>query len=379
MTTDLPTSQIKIPPGTIDLGLGDPPFSLLPLDLLRRAAEIRFAEEDPAFLQYGAEQGDGRFRLALADFLSRGYEVPVEAGSLFVTNGVSNGLDLICSLFTQAGDVIFVEEPSYFLALRIFADHKLRVVSIDTDENGLVLEDLEAKLQQHRPKLLYLIPTFQNPSGHSLPQERRDRLVELCQQQDFVILADEVYHFLSYSGAPPRPFAARADLTNVISLGSFSKILAPGLRLGWVQANADTIERLAGCGLLDSGGGLNPFTSGIVCQVIESGGVEQNISKLREIYRARVELMDAALTRYLPGASYLVPGGGYFFWVRLAGGADSLELRQRARSSQVDFRPGALFSSRGGLGDFVRLCFIFHEPAEIEEGLRRLGACLDGG
>ena len=378
MTTVPSSSQIKTPPGVIDLGLGDPPFSLLPLDLLRRAAEIRFADNDPAFLQYGAEQGDGRFRLALADFLTRGYGFPVDAGSLFVTNGVSNALDLICSLFTQAGDVIFVEEPSYFLALRIFADHRLRVVSINTDEDGLVPEDLEAKLGQHYPKLLYLIPTFQNPSGHTLPQERRDRLVALCQRHDFIILADEVYHFLSYSGAPPQPFAAQADLPNVISLGSFSKILAPGLRLGWIQAHPEKIGRLAGCGLLDSGGGLSPFTSAIVRGVIETGGLEQNIAKLTEIYRARVAVMAAALARHLPRATYLLPEGGYFFWVKLHGDVDSLELRRRAKTFQVDFRPGVLFSSRGGLGAYLRLCFIFHDPAEIEEGLRRLGVCLGG-
>jgi DNA-binding transcriptional MocR family regulator len=155
----------------------------------------------------------------------------------------------------------------------------------------------------------------------------------------------------------------------VISLGSFSKILAPGLRLGWVQAHPDIIGRLAGCGLLDSGGGLNPFTSAIVRQVIESGGLEQNIARLREIYRARVELMDAALTRHLPGASYLVPRGGYFFWVRLPGGADSLELRQ-GRASQCGLPPGCLFSSRGGLGDTA----VFISRARDRGGLRLGGA-----
>src|SRR5262245_14441180 len=119
MTNPFQTTQIKVPPDFIDLGLGDPPFSLLPLDLIRRAAEAHFAENDPSFLQYGAEQGDGNFRLVLADFLSKGYGFSVESDHLFITSGISNGLDLICTLFTQPGDVIFVEEPSYFLALRI--------------------------------------------------------------------------------------------------------------------------------------------------------------------------------------------------------------------------------------------------------------------
>jgi DNA-binding transcriptional MocR family regulator len=146
MTNYIPTSQIHIPPGMIDLGVGDPDFTLLPLDLLRRAAETCFAKGDPAFLQYGAEQGDGYFRKALAGFLERGYGFSVDPDHLFVTNGISNALDLVCARFTRPGDTIFVEEPSYFLALRIFADHDLRIVPIQTDEDGLVIEALVEKL-----------------------------------------------------------------------------------------------------------------------------------------------------------------------------------------------------------------------------------------
>jgi DNA-binding transcriptional MocR family regulator len=171
--------------------------------------------------------------------------------SLFVTNGVSKALDLICTLFTKAGDTIFVEEPTYFLALRIFADHHLNVISVDTDENGLIIEALEEKLAEFHPKFLYLIPTFQNPTGQTLPQGRRDRLVELAQNHEFLLVADEVYHLLSYTERPPKSFAAYIDVENVISLGSFSKILAPGLRLGWLQAHPNKIKRFNTCGLLD--------------------------------------------------------------------------------------------------------------------------------
>jgi 2-aminoadipate transaminase len=186
------TSQVNIPPGVIDLGIGDPQFSLLPLDLLRRAAEERLAQRDPSFLQYGAEQGDGNFRLALADFLSQKYGISVASASLFITNGASGGLDLLCNLFTNPGDTIFVEEPSYFLALRIFEDHGLQIVPIQTDEQGLMIEALQEKLVEVRPKFIYVIPTFQNPSGHTLPRERREQLVALSQEYGFFILADEV-------------------------------------------------------------------------------------------------------------------------------------------------------------------------------------------
>jgi len=377
MINSLQTVQINLPPDFIDLGRGDPALSLLPLDLLRRAAEARFAEGDPSFLQYGTEQGDGRFRVALADFLSKGYSADVQPENLFVTNGISNGLDLICTLFTQPGDVIFVEEPSYFLALRIFTDHHLRVVSIDTDENGLIPASLRDRLAESRPKFLYLIPTFQNPTGHTLTQERRDELIQLAREYDFIIVADEVYQFLSYTQKPPKPFAAYTDAKNIISLGSFSKILAPGLRLGWAQAHPETLKRLVNCGLLDSGGGLNPFTSAIVHGVIKSGDLNRNIAKLIDVYRERVAFMDSCLRKYMPELTYSVPHGGYFFWARLPNQLDAAQLQKRAEPFKVGLRPGVRFSSRGEMRDYIRLCFVFYEPEQIEEGVRRLSQCVE--
>jgi DNA-binding transcriptional MocR family regulator len=376
MNTFLPVTQIQIPSDFIDLGIGDPQLSLLPAELIHQSAETCFAQNDPSFLQYGAEQGNGCFRLALAKFLSAGHGFPVEPESLFVTSGVSGGLDLICTLFTQPGDTIFVEEPTYFLALRIFADHGLRLVPIPTDEEGLVLDALEEKLAEIHPRLLYLIPAFQNPSGHTLTLERRERLVALCQEHDFLVVADEVYHFLNYSLQPPKAFAAYSGVHNVISLGSFSKILAPGLRLGWMKAEASRIKRLVTCGLLDSGGGMNPFTSAIVRDILENGELEKHIFSLKATYSARLAAMNAALRRYLPDARYTIPQGGYFFWLRLSRDANAEELLTKAKEFKIGFRPGVHFSSQGGLRQYVRLSFSFYESHEIEEGVRRLRQTL---
>ena len=377
MINPLQTVQIQVPPGVIDLGLGDPPPSLLPIDLIRQSAEVRFAAGDPSFLQYGAEQGDGKFRQALAKFLSNGYGQPVNPDQLFVTNGVSNALDQICNLFTKPGDLIFVEEPTYFLALRIFNDHKLRIIPIQTDQNGIRTELLEEKLAAYQPRFLYLIPTYQNPTGHTLIQERRERLIQLCQEHDLTLVADEVYHFLNYFDKPPTPIAAYTQNENIISLGSFSKILAPGLRLGWMQSHPGKFKPFVNSGLLDSGGGLNPFTSAIIRDLLESGRLEENIGKLVEIYRSRAMVMDSALRRYLPKTSYLVPQGGYFFWVRLPGGLDAAALQKNAEMFNVNFRAGARFSSGEGMRDYIRLSFVYYEPDKIEEGLRRLKKCLE--
>jgi DNA-binding transcriptional MocR family regulator len=373
----LQTSQINIPTDFIDLGLGDPQFRLLPLESIRRAAEICFDQNDHSFLQYGAEQGDGYFRRALAGFLSQGYGFEVGPEKLFITSGASGGLDLICTLFTRPGDTILVEEPTYFLALRIFKDHDLRVVSIQTDKDGLVIEDLKQKLIESKPKLLYIIPTFQNPSGQTLSQERREELEKLSKELDLLVVADEVYHFLSYGIKPPMPLAAYAENGNVISLNSFSKILAPGLRLGWIQTDSEKIKRLAECGLLDSGGGMNPFTSSIVRFMIESGDLERNIVELRAIYGSRIKVMDNALQQYLPDVQYTVPQGGYFFWVRLPGQVNSQELQEIAKAFKVGFRPGIRFSSQGGMQEYIRLSVSFYEAEQIEQGVRRLKEFLE--
>ena len=376
MTNYIPVSQTYIPEGMIDLGVGNPDFSLLPLEMLQRASDACFAKGNPDFLQYGTEQGHGYFRLALAEFLSQGYGFPVDSDALFVNNGISNGLDAICAYFTHPGDTIFVEDPSYFLALRIFRDHNLRIVSIQTDEDGLVIEDLEEKLEQAQPEFLYIIPTFQNPGGHTLSQEKRDRLVQLSQEHDFLIVADEVYHFLNYSDKQIKPFAAYTDLETVISLGTFSKILAPGLRLGWMQAHPSKIKPLVTSGLLDSGGGLNPFTSAIVRELIEAGDLEKNIDTLIATYRSRLKVMDTALRQEIPQAEFETPQGGYFFWVRLPG-VDTGQLREKAREFDVGLRQGALFSSQGGMRDYMRLCFTFYDEEKIEAGVRRLKQCLE--
>jgi 2-aminoadipate transaminase len=377
LETSLQISQFYIPPDFIDLGLGDPQFSLLPMDLIRRAAEERLGQNDPEFLQYGAVQGDGTFRQSLAKFLSHGYVCPVEPGSLFITNGASIGLHLICTFFTRPGDTVFVEEPTYFIALRIFADHDLRLVPIHTDENGLLIDSVEEELTKSHPKFLYIIPTYQNPTGHTLSTERRERLVSLSRQHDFLVVADEVYHFLSYSGQPPKPFAADIETGNIISLGSFSKILAPGLRLGWIQANAGIIHRFVNSGLLDSGGGMNPFTSAIVCRVLETGGLDDNIAKLIATYRLRVAVMDAALRLNLPDVEYTLPQGGYFFWIHLPNGIKAGKFQHRAEEFKVGFRPGALFSCQGGMQDYIRLSYVFYEPDKLEQGVLRLKQSLD--
>jgi len=371
------TTQAVPREGVVDLAIGHPAPELLPLSLIRQASRSALGGPDPSMLQYGIEQGDAGLRTALAAFLSERCGCSIRPGELFLSNGVSQALDLICTLFTRPGDRVFVEEPTYFLALRIFADHGLEVTGLPTDDHGLIPEAVEREVAVRTPAFLYLVPTFQNPAGRTLSEPRRERLAALAREHGFLLLADEVYHFLSYGAKPPSAMACFAAQGNVLSLGSFSKILAPGLRLGWVQGAPKTLARLARCGMLDSGGGLNPFVSSVVSAALRAGLVQEHLDRVIGEYGARARALATALRENLPaGIEVPEPGGGFFLWLALPPGTDTAQLLPQALARGVAFVPGTLFSSTRSLGNFLRLSFSYYEPDRLAEGARRLASLL---
>jgi len=357
----------------IDLSIGQPSPWLLPAAAMQKAAAHCAADPGCVLLAYGAEQGDGQFRLALSRFLEGIYGMPVDPAHLLVTNGASQAIDMICTLFSKAGDSIFVEEPTYFLARKIFADHQLNSVALPMGADGLIIEAVEAELKRTRPAFLYTIPTYHNPTSACLSAARRKQLAELCRGYDILVVADEVYHPLSYTSVPPTPMAVFCTSAKVISLGSFSKILAPGLRLGWLQAAPEMIGRIVKCGLLDSGGGLNPFTSGVVRSAMELGLVDENLAHLKDTYSRRMQAMCAALRSELPAlAHFTEPSGGFFIWLSLPEGRDTLEILPKAKERNVEFMPGPKFSSRQGLKNCLRLSFAYYDTPDLLKGIERL-------
>ena len=370
-------TQLNIADDMIDLGVGQPDPHLLPLDIMRQATEQQFSRPSREPLQYGTEQGNGFFRAELAQFLAAGYGVGVDPDHLMITAGATHGLDLICTYFAAPGDTIFVEEPSYFLALRIFKDRHLDMVAIPTDRDGPDTAALEKQLSAHQPAFFYTIPTFHNPSGATMTLERRKHLLALSREHGFKIVADEVYQLLSYGHNPPPPLATLDNDGCVFGLGSFSKILAPGLRLGWIQSHPDLLARITGGGLLQSSGGMNPFTSALVQRVIETGLQTQYLERLKSIYQKRAADLARALRTHLPpGGHFEVPRGGFFIWLRLPASLDSRSLRGEAIRARVNFQPGANFSVNRQLGNRLRLCFVYYDSMRLEEGARRLGSVL---
>ncbi len=365
------------PPGVINLGIGQPSADLLPVDLLRAATDDYLSVARPQELNYGELQGDIRFRETLADFLSLAYGSDAKPESLLLTTGNSQAIDFVCERFTKPGDTIIVEEPSYFLAFEIFRDHQLNIVPVPMDENGLVIEALEAVLPKSRPTLLYTIPSFSNPGGRTLSASRRERLVDLSREHDFIVAADEVYQLLPYYGGVPAALGEMIDRGNVISMGTFSKILAPGLRLGWIQCSAHLMERALDSGWLNSGGSVNHFTSHVVRHAIDMGLQESFIEQLCDSYRGRVAAMDESLQEQLSGyLRWTRPDGGYFFWLEMAKEVNTRDLHARAAEFEVGFQPGEIFSSTGDFKNFLRLSFAHYNETDIREGIARLASLL---
>ena len=251
-----------------------------------------------------------------------------------------------------------------------------------SDESGLRVDDLAAALETlrragRRPRFLYLVPTFCNPTGISLAVERRAALIRLAEAHALTILEDDVYRELWYDVPPPIPLQGLAEPGTVIRLGSFSKILAPGLRLGWLVAAPEMVARCVDSGLLDSGGGVNHFTAHVVAAYLDLGLLDGHIERLRTTYRERRDALLEALVRFLsPDCRWTVPGGGFFAWVQLPEGYDSDALLPVVEQAGVSYVPGARFCPGGGGERHLRLAFSLLSAAELAEGARRLGEVI---
>jgi 2-aminoadipate transaminase len=361
------------PAGTINFGIGQPSADLLPIELVRQASEAFFTAAQALELNYGVPQGDERFLASLAAFLSNNYGVPTSSDELFLSGGNSQALDLVSAVFAKPGDTIFVEEPSYFLAFQIFRDHGLNIVGIPVDADGLCVDSLRQELQSHRPAFLYTIPSYQNPGGQCTTTARRQQIVALAEKHDFLIVADEVYQLLYYDAEPPPAYGTMTASERVVSLGSFSKILAPGMRLGWIQTSTGLRSSLMGSGFVNSGGSINHISSHLVRHTIDSGSLDSHIENLRIVYGRRLAAMDAALQQHFGDiAAWTRPGGGYFFWLRFDASTDTGLLRESAQRAATGFQNGALFSSKGALSNYLRLSFAHYNEHDIGTGIARL-------
>lgn len=361
----------------IDFGIGQPQIELLPNELLRKANEALLSRADNSYLNYGHPQGDPTMRHALAEFLLPFYGKAVDPKLLLATNGSSHALHLISQVFAQPGDTVLVEEPTYFLAHQIFRDRGLKIVGVPLGKDGVEPSAFEEALKKHKPTFFYTIPIFQNPSGRSMSPIAKANLVASASAHDCLVVADEVYQCLSYQGATAPPMSNWLDSEHVLSVGSFSKILAPGLRLGWIETSPNLLAKLLEFGVLKSGGGFNPYVGALVGHILERGWQQEYLNKIRSVLATRLELMDCLLESELGDlVDYEKPTGGYFFWVRLKDGRDAEQLSEYAARHKTGFRSGHRFSTLGGFQSYLRLSFAHYDEAAIRQGIQRLEMAL---
>jgi DNA-binding transcriptional MocR family regulator len=356
--------------------------TLFPIERLRKASQEALRRFGAQALNYGVERGCGLLLDFIQAKLARHEGLEIDRGNLMLTAGASGAIDALCRLFAEPGDVILVEAPTYHEALAIIRDYPVRIEAIPVDSEGIVVDELEDRVAElhasgDRPRLLYTIPTFQNPSSITQSKSRRIALLEIARRWRFTIVEDDVYRDLAYDGAPPPSIYALdalEDGDSTLRLGSFSKILGPGLRLGWLMGPSSAIMRITGSGLVASGGGANPyaaFTTAVFCQ---NGWLEPHIRQLVAAYRERRDVMLATLARSMPGdISWTLPGGGFFVWVTLPEQLLARDVLAKARQHSLSFLTGEPFFVGGGGKHHIRLPFSYIPPDEMVRGIATLG------
>ena len=374
--------QYDLRSGIVELKAGHPDLALLPAAGLMQATQVILEREAPQALSYGAEQGPDCLIQQLSGWLERMEGASLPSEQLMITGGASQALDMLCLLLTQPGDIALVQSPTYHLALRVLRDHDLELLSVPCDKAGMQVDALEEMLKSFRsrpkqPRLLYLVSTFSNPTGISLGVERRKALAGLAREYDLIVVEDDVYYQLWYDQAPPPSIYHLSASESVIRLGSFSKILAPGLRLGWMMAPPQIVQRCVQSGVLDSGGGLGHFTAHVVAAFIELELLDPHVETLRAKYLERRNLLIDALTKHLPkDCHWVTPQGGFYVWLRLPQGINSADFLRTAEDAGVSYIPGGRFFIQGGGEDYCRLNFTMVALNELEEGAYRLGSAL---
>jgi 2-aminoadipate transaminase len=375
-------------PEVISFAGGLPAPEMFPLEQFEAACRRVLAEQGPASLQYSTTEGYPPLREMIARHTAR-YGIMAGPENVLITAGSQQALDLIARLLINRGDRVLVEAPTYLGALQAFNLLGAEYVSIPADDDGLQTDRLEEALRSG-PKFMYSLPNFQNPSGVTLSLHRRRTLVALADKYGIPIVEDDPYGQLRYEGdhLPPLLVLDRDNLTrdngyrvgNVIYLSTFSKTLAPGLRLGWVVAPPDVIAQLV---QLKQGTDLHTstFAQMVAYEVARGGYLDAHIRQLRQVYRERRDVMLAALHEYFPPeVTWTKPSGGLFLWVRLPRGMDCHRLLQAAIQENVAFVPGDAFFAADGADHegcrYFRLNFSNAKPEMIREGIRRLAAAV---
>jgi len=372
-------------PGIISFAGGFPDSAMFDVDGIREASQRALAEEPGGALQYGATEGYEPLREQLSAFMAAKGAKDVAPGQLIVTTGSQQALDLLGKTLISPGDKVIVEGPTFLATIQCFRLYGADLVSAPIDGQGVKTDELERLIAEHRPKLVYLIPTFGNPSGAMLSLERRRRVLELAVKYQTLIVEDDPYGDLYFGEAPPPSLLALSpqvpgsrDL--LAHCGSLSKVLSPGLRVGWLAAPPELLAKATMCKQF-SDAHTSTFAQATAAQYLKAGRMPGTLAHVRQVYAERAQAMGDALRRELGAAvEFVQPQGGLFVWARLTGAngavADGNVLAKRAIDKGVAFVPGAPFFCANPDHATLRLSFATADVAKIREGVARLGQAV---
>ena len=372
-------------PGIISFAGGFPDSAMFDVDGIREAVNAALTEEPGAALQYGATEGYNPLREQLAAFMASKGNQGVTANDLIVTTGSQQALDLLGKTLVSPGDKVIVEGPTFLATIQCFRLYGAQLISAPVDGNGVDTDRLEQLIEEHKPKFVYLIPTFGNPSGAMLSLERRQRVLEMAVKHNTLIVEDDPYGDLYFGEAPPPSLLALSasvpgSRERLVHCGSLSKVLSPGLRVGWMVGPADLLGKATMCKQF-SDAHTSTFAQATAAQYLKAGRMPATLAKVRAVYAERASTMGNALKRELGDAiEFVQPQGGLFVWARLTGKggkvADGGELAKRAIEKGVAFVPGAPFYANNPDHATLRLSFATVGVEKIEEGVQRLGRAV---
>jgi len=367
-------------PEVVSLAGGMPYVSALPQELVTAAMERVMRDSGSVALQYGSGQGMPALREHILEVMAlEGIRAGVD--DIVVTTGSQHALELVTKLFINPGDVVLAEGPSYVTAMVVFKSFQADIQHVPMDEFGLIPEALREQVARLKAadkpiKFLYTVPTFSNPAGVTLTWERRLEILEICRANDILVLEDNPYGLLYFDGQPPHAMRS-VEEEGVVYLGTFSKTLAPGFRVGWVLAPHAIREKLI---LANEAAVLSPssFTQHVINEYLSVADWRAQIDTFRGVYRERRDAMLSALHDYLPDLSWTKPAGGFYVWVTLPDNLDSKSMLPRAVKELVAYTPGTAFYADGGGRTNLRLAFCYPTPEFIREGIRRLSSVING-
>jgi DNA-binding transcriptional MocR family regulator len=372
-------------PGIISFAGGFPDPAMFDVEGIREAVNAALTQEAGATLQYGATEGHNPLREQLAAFMASKGCTDVAPENLIVTTGSQQALDLLGKTMISPGDKVIVEGPTFLATIQCFRLYGAELISAPIDANGVQVDKLEALIAEHRPKFVYLIPTFGNPSGAMLSLERRKRVLELAVQYQTLIVEDDPYGDLYFNAAPPPSLLALSagvpgSRELLAHCGSLSKVLSPGLRVGWMIAPDELLGKATMCKQF-SDAHTSTFAQATAAHYLKAGRMPATLAHVRRVYAERALAMGNALRLELGGAiEFVQPQGGLFVWARLTGAGGKVaiggELAKRAIEKGVAFVPGAPFYANNPDLSTLRLSFATADVAKIEEGVGRLGQAI---